>query len=291
MTEFKQIVGRGTRVHEDTKKYYFTLIDFRKATNHFADPDFDGEPVQIYDPGENDPVTPPDNVPPANDEDEPIPLEPADDEVIVDGAPPDISISTGDGGPRKYYIHGDPVMIVAERIEYLDENGKLVTEGLRDYSKKTLRKRFASLDEFLKSWNGTERKDAVIEELRKEGLLFEPLADKLKLSTKLGQLRRCPFTIAIGMRHQNRIILRSQLDCDDIAEIFKIAVVPEHPTRNLLIAVENGEIKTHDLWLRISMPCSRANACNADEAVQSTVVITNKRRRLCCAMNVARRNS
>ena len=179
MTEFKQIVGRGTRVHEDTKKYYFTLIDFRKATNHFADPDFDGEPVQIYDPGENDPVTPPDNVPPANDEDEPIPLEPADDEVIVDGAPPDISISTGDGGPRKYYIHGDPVMIVAERIEYLDENGKLVTEGLRDYSKKTLRKRFASLDEFLKSWNGTERKDAVIEELRKEGLLFEPLADEV----------------------------------------------------------------------------------------------------------------
>ncbi len=56
MTEFKQIVGRGTRVHEDTKKYYFTLIDFRKATNHFADPEFDGEPVQIYEPGENDPV-------------------------------------------------------------------------------------------------------------------------------------------------------------------------------------------------------------------------------------------
>jgi type I restriction enzyme R subunit len=68
MTEFKQIVGRGTRVHEDTKKYYFTLIDFRKATNHFADPDFDGEPVQIYEPGENDPVNPPDGVPPSSDE-------------------------------------------------------------------------------------------------------------------------------------------------------------------------------------------------------------------------------
>ena len=52
MTEFKQIVGRGTRVHEDTKKFYFTLIDFRGATSHFADPDFDGEPVQIYEPGE-----------------------------------------------------------------------------------------------------------------------------------------------------------------------------------------------------------------------------------------------
>ena len=59
MTEFKQIVGRGTRVHEDTRKFYFTLIDFRGATSHFADPDFDGEPVQIYEPGEDDPVAPP----------------------------------------------------------------------------------------------------------------------------------------------------------------------------------------------------------------------------------------
>src|SRR5207344_240272 len=64
MTEFKQIVGRGTRVHDDTKKFYFTLIDFRGATSHFADPDFDGEPVQIYEPGENDPITPPEGVPP-----------------------------------------------------------------------------------------------------------------------------------------------------------------------------------------------------------------------------------
>src|SRR5205823_3790715 len=60
MTEFKQIVGRGTRVHEDQKKYFFTLMDFRGATNHFADPEFDGEPVQIYAPGEDDPITPPD---------------------------------------------------------------------------------------------------------------------------------------------------------------------------------------------------------------------------------------
>ena len=181
MTEFKQIVGRGTRVHEDTKKYYFTLIDFRKATNHFADPDFDGEPVQIYEPGENDPVNPPDDVPPTSDEEEPIPPEPgAEEEIVVDTRVPDIMIPTGGGGGRrKYYIHGDPVTIVAERIEYLDENGNLVTEGLRDYSKKTLRKRFASLDEFLKSWNGAERKHAIIEELKKEGLLFEPLAEEV----------------------------------------------------------------------------------------------------------------
>ena len=73
MTEFKQILGRGTRVHDDTRKFYFTLMDFRGATNHFADPDFDGEPVQIYEPDEGDPIVPPDDVPPSDDGDDPIP--------------------------------------------------------------------------------------------------------------------------------------------------------------------------------------------------------------------------
>jgi type I restriction enzyme, R subunit len=104
---------------------------------------------------------------------------PAADEVILDTAQPDITIRPGNGSPRKYYIHGDPVTIVAERIEYLDENGRLVTEGLRDCSKKTLRKHFVSMDEFLKSWNAAQRKDAVIEELQKEGLFFEPLAEEV----------------------------------------------------------------------------------------------------------------
>lgn len=180
MTEFKQIVGRGTRVHEDTKKYYFTLIDFRKATNHFADPDFDGEPVQIYEPGENDPVAPPDNVLPSVDAEDPIPPKPGEDEiVVVDPVHPEINISPGGTQPRKYYIHGDEVSVIAERVEYLDEYGKLVTETLRDYSKKTLRNRYASLNTFLKQWNNTERKQAIIEELESEGLLLEPLAEEV----------------------------------------------------------------------------------------------------------------
>ncbi len=180
MTEFKQIMGRGTRVHEDTRKYYFTLLDFRKATNHFADPDFDGVPVQIYEPGEDDPVNPPDDVPPADDPDDPIPPEPGEDEtVIVDPTPPVIDIQTAAEPRPKFYIRGNVVAIVAERIEYLDESGKLVTESLRDYSKKTLRKQFASLDDFLKRWKGTERKQAIIEELAAEGLLLDPLADEV----------------------------------------------------------------------------------------------------------------
>ncbi|CAJ3531206.1 EcoEI R domain-containing protein [Burkholderia pseudomallei] len=182
MTEFKQIVGRGTRVHEDSKKYYFTLVDFRKATNHFADPEFDGEPVQIYEPGEGDPETPPDDVPPLNDDDDedPIPPEPGEDETIVDGEPPDITLPP-DGGdvPRKFYVHGKPVSVLTERIEYLDEDGKLVTESLRDYSRKAIRKQYASLEQFLRRWSTAERKEVIMEELAEEGLLLGPLQEEV----------------------------------------------------------------------------------------------------------------
>ena len=172
MTEFKQIVGRGTRVHEDTKKFYFTLIDFRGATSHFADPDFDGEPVQIYEPGEHDPVTPPDGGGDIGN-----PPVPSEDEVIV--VQPDITINTDDEKPRKVYVDGVGATILAERVEYLDEKGKLVTESLRDFTKKALKKRFASLDDFLKRWKGAERKQAIIEELENEGLLLDPLSDEV----------------------------------------------------------------------------------------------------------------
>lgn len=172
MTEFKQIVGRGTRVHEDTKKFYFTLIDFRGATAHFADPDFDGDPVQIYEPGEGEPITPPDDAPEGGD----TAPTPGTDETIVDQ--PGLPILPG-GPIRKVYVDGVGARIVAERVEYLDANGKLVTESLRDFTKTALKKRFASLDEFLKRWKSAERKQAIIEELEAEGLALDAIADEL----------------------------------------------------------------------------------------------------------------
>lgn len=178
MTEFKQIVGRGTRVHEDTKKFYFTLIDFRGATNHFADPDFDGPPIQIYEPGEDDPIVPPEAPPPDDDED-PIPPAPGDDEVIVDGEPPNIEIEPGGGHRRKIYVDGVGVTILAERVEYLDENGKLITESLRDFTRKALKNRFVSLDDFLLRWKSADRKQIIIEELESEGLSLDPLAEEV----------------------------------------------------------------------------------------------------------------
>ncbi|MCP3386212.1 DEAD/DEAH box helicase family protein [Bradyrhizobium sp. CCGUVB4N] len=174
MTEFKQIVGRGTRVHEDTKKFFFTLVDFRGATSHFADPDFDGDPVQIYEPNDGDPIAPPDELPQESDV---IPPTPGEDEIIVDQA--GLPLPPGDVGARKVYVDGVGARIVAERVEYLDENGKLVTESLRDFTKTALKKRFASLDDFLKRWRSAERKQAIIEELESEGLALDAIADEL----------------------------------------------------------------------------------------------------------------
>jgi type I restriction enzyme R subunit len=176
MTEFKQIVGRGTRVHEDTKKFFFTLIDFRGATSHFADPDFDGDPVQIYTPAEGGPITPPDDAPTMDHDGVPITPEPGDDETVVDYP----GLPLPPGGPiRKIYVDGVGARILAERVEYLDENGKLVTESLRDFTRTALKKRFANLDDFLRRWKSAERKQAIVEELEAEGLALDVVADEL----------------------------------------------------------------------------------------------------------------
>ena len=139
-----------------------------------------GVPVQIYEPGDNDSVSPPDDVPPADDPEDPVPSEPGEDETgIVDPIPPVIAISTAEEPRPKYYIHGKQVTILAERIEYLDESGKLVTESLRDYSKKALKKQLAWLDDFLERWRSAERKQTIIEELAAEGLLLDPLTEEV----------------------------------------------------------------------------------------------------------------
>ncbi len=179
MTEFKQIVGRGTRVHEDTKKFYFTLIDFRGATSHFADPDFDGDPVQIYQPGDGDPITPPDPIGTGGLGEDGTPYVTGEDETVVDGQPPDVSFPPGVEKRKKIYVDGVKATIIAERVEYLDADGKLVTESLRDFTKSALRKRFASLDDFLKRWKQAERKQAIIEELAAGGLSIDSIAEEL----------------------------------------------------------------------------------------------------------------
>jgi type I restriction enzyme, R subunit len=170
MTEFKQIIGRGTRINEDYNKLYFTIMDFKRATALFADPDFDGDPVQIYEPGPNDPPTPPDDPPEDGD-----PLLPEDG--LLD--PIDIGLD-GDGHrPTKYYVDDVEVIVATERVQYLGADGKLITESLKDYTRKTVQKEYQSLDAFLTKWNGTDRKHAIVEELANRGVFLDELADQV----------------------------------------------------------------------------------------------------------------
>lgn len=164
MTEFKQIIGRGTRIREAEGKVYFTIMDFRKATNLFADPDFDGDPVQIYEPGNHDPIVPP-------DEPEAI-TEPVEAKAIEQ-----IHLHEEDNtaAPRKFYVGNVPVSVINERVQYYGADGKLITESLKDYARKNIKQEFSSLDTFLNKWHTAEKKAELVQELAEHGILLDAL--------------------------------------------------------------------------------------------------------------------
>jgi type I restriction enzyme R subunit len=176
MTEFKQIIGRGTRINEEYGKTYFTIMDFRNVTNLFADPDFDGDPVMIKQVGEDDDLS--------GTEDETTD-EPITD--ILDGEEvefPEPSKIEGGGEieeepRRKIRVDGVEVKIVNERVQYLGADGKIITESLKDYTKNSVLKQFQSLDDFLNKWNSTDKKEAIIKELEEQGIFFEALKDEV----------------------------------------------------------------------------------------------------------------
>lgn len=176
MTEFKQIIGRGTRIREAEGKLYFTIMDFRKATNLFADPDFDGEPVQIYEPGIDESPVPPE----VEDEIDPNELvtDLDQDEFI---APPDISIieEEPNAEPRKYYVNDVAVTVINKRIQYFGADGRLITESLKDYTRKNIDKNFASLDAFILRWTEAEKKEVLLAELAEQGILLEALREEV----------------------------------------------------------------------------------------------------------------
>jgi len=176
MTLFKQIIGRGTRLREDLGKTWFTILDFKRATELFADKDFDGEPVQIYEPKAGQPIAPPDTPPdglPDTVQAEPV-------EAGFDNLPPLGPFAPGSDEPKKYVVGGMVTVAVArERVQYLNAQGKLITESLRDYTRINLTKQYDSLDKFLQAWNDADRKAALLEELESRGVLIEALADEV----------------------------------------------------------------------------------------------------------------
>lgn len=174
MTLFKQIIGRGTRLREDLGKSWFTIFDFKRATELFADETFDGEPVQVYEPKPGEPMAPP----------PPVDLPPSVQPEPVEGHPDAWPVTTGpsEGGagadePRKYTLGNNVTVAVArERVQYLNAQGKLVTESLRDYTRINLRKQYDSLDQFLQTWQQADRKAALLAELEAQGVLIDALA-------------------------------------------------------------------------------------------------------------------
>lgn len=177
MTEFKQIIGRGTRINEEYGKTFFTIMDFRNVTDLFADSDFDGEPVQVKTIDEDEDFEDPEN---EEDEvildDEGVEVEFEDTQTppIIDGG--DIE----DNEPKeKIFVNGVNVRVLNERIQYLDEDGKLITGSLKDYTKAQVHKEFATLDDFLNKWNSSDKKQAIIKELEDKDIIYEDFKDEV----------------------------------------------------------------------------------------------------------------
>lgn len=180
MTEFKQIIGRGTRLLEEYGKTYFTIMDFRNASRLFADPAFDGVPEVVVDLDGNDPVNDPETEVEQGDEDNANSTNPEG----INGENEDYN--TGDNKtfddedkPRKYYVGDVTVKVLSERVQYVDKDGKLITESLMDYTKKNILQQYSRLDEFLNTWTKAEKKQAIIDELQDDGVLLDAVREEL----------------------------------------------------------------------------------------------------------------
>lgn len=191
MTKFKQIIGRGTRINEEYGKLFFTILDFRNATDLFADPDFDGEPIRIK------PVTEETDLTGIVDEEEnnttPIIDEDSGEEVEI--IKPEIrypepsTTETGVREPRqKIYVNGVDVSVLVSRELYFDQHGKPITTSLKDHTKEIIKGQFVSLDDFLNKWNNTDRKEAIIKKLQEQGVLVEALMEAVEKKVDLFDL-------------------------------------------------------------------------------------------------------
>ena len=149
MTEFKQIIGRGTRLSTDKGKWHLEILDFRNATKKFKDPDFDGDPLpKIKRPSSREYPVPPDG---------------GGNSVVHE----------------KYTVYGQAVSINTEIVSVLDEDGKTMrTESVRSYTRKQICKRYATLDDFVKNWTAAERKSAIVDELKELNVLVDAVRAK-----------------------------------------------------------------------------------------------------------------
>ncbi len=183
MTKFKQIIGRGTRINEAFGKMYFTILDFRNATDLFADKDFDGDPIRVKPVSEDEDLS----MIVIEEEENTVTVldQESGEEIKFEKAKiryPDGSHLNGNWvarepkSPReKVYVNGVDVSVLVSREMYFDQHGKPITTSLKDHTKEIVKEHFASLNDFLTKWNSTERKEAIIAELQDKGIMVEAL--------------------------------------------------------------------------------------------------------------------
>jgi type I restriction enzyme, R subunit len=226
MTEFKQIIGRGTRIDEEYGKFWFTILDFKKATELFADEKFDGLPEQIYKPKEGETIVPPEN--PGGDESG----KEGEDETENPGQPgigeetggytTGGSDTGGDSGgntagadgsdgtgepPVKFFVNDVEFKKIDQRVQYLDASGKLITENLTDFTRKSVQGQYATLNDFINRWHNADRKQAMLDELAAQGIFWQDLADELK--DRLGD-EPDPFDVILHIVYGQPALTRKQ---------------------------------------------------------------------------------
>ena len=189
MTKFKQIVGRGTRINEEFDKLYFTILDFRNATDNFADPAFDGDPLRVK------PITEETDLSTIIDEEENEDTSIIDDEtgaeILI--VKPEIRNTFNEPNTEyvkgeKQYINGVNVSILISRELFFDSNGKPITISLKDHTKEIINGKYASLEDFLLTWNKADKKEAIIKELQEQGIMIEALYEAVDRQVDLFDL-------------------------------------------------------------------------------------------------------
>lgn len=185
MTEFKQIIGRGTRVREDKGKMWFTIMDFQGATKLFADPGFDGVAERVFE------VEGDEDIAEALEEQDPSDV--SVEEKTIEDELVDIVISHGDQTdiverPPVFKLSGVPYAVVKEQVQYLGPDGRLLTQSLKDFTRKNILTHYPTLESFFTAWQSAERRQAIIDQIDASGIPLEELQKQVGVEFDLFDL-------------------------------------------------------------------------------------------------------
>ena len=172
MTEFKQIIGRGTRVREDKGKMWFTIMDFQGVTKLFADPGFDGVAERVFELNEDEDIAE------SLEEQDPSNVEIEEKESEDDLVDVILSKGTTIGlveRPPVFTLSGVPYAIVKEQVQYLGLDGKLITQSLTDFTRKNILTHYPTLESFFTAWQSAERRQVIIDQINASGIPLEEL--------------------------------------------------------------------------------------------------------------------